>query len=175
MRMRHVLSLALICLAAVPAIASAGGWATVGLNSTPDGTAPGEPWRVNVEVLQHGQTPLAGVVPKIRIRESGGASRTFTARPTGRTGIYTATVVFPTAGTWTYEVDDGFSQRHSFAPVEIAAATTTAAATADSDDGFPWTALGAALLVGVIAAGLTVLFTRRRDRGAPQQAMPADG
>lgn len=52
-------------------------------------------------------------------------SRTFLASPTKRTGRYRARVVFPTAGTWRYEVFDGFTEHggartHRFPPVRIA-------------------------------------------------------
>jgi hypothetical protein len=50
---------------------------------------------------------------------------TFKARPTGRLGVYRARIVFPSAGTWRYEVFDGFTafggaRTHKFAPVKIA-------------------------------------------------------
>ena len=98
MSARWFISLFLLGLLIAPASALGGGWATVGLSSTPEGLGKGQPWNVDIEVLQHGQTPLAGVKPTIKISESGtGASRTFTASPTGRTGVYRASVVFPSA------------------------------------------------------------------------------
>ena len=67
--------------------------------------------------------------PTIKISESGtGASRTFSASPTGRTGVYRASVVFPSAGVWTYKVNDGFGQEHQFPQVRIA--DSSAASTA---------------------------------------------
>ena len=56
-------------------------------------------------------------------------SLTFRARPTGRTGVYRARVVFPNAGMWRYEVYDAFTEyggarTHTFAPVKIAAGRT---------------------------------------------------
>ena len=127
---RIFVTLFLLGLLALPASALGGGWATVGLSSTPDGLGKGQPWNVNVEVLQHGQTPLAGVQPTITISQNGtGAERTFVATPTARTGIYRARVVFPSGGVWTYTVNDGFSQEHQFAEVRIAGSPTAAAAT----------------------------------------------
>jgi hypothetical protein len=85
-------------------------------------------------VLQHGlaSQPLCCLSPTVTIRKvaarttSGRSvfSKTFRARPTGRTGVYRARVIFPTAGTWRYEVFDGFTQyggarTHTFAPVRI--------------------------------------------------------
>jgi hypothetical protein len=115
--------------------AAAGGWATVKLSSLPNGVAAGEPWLVDITVLQHGRTPVAGVKPTVTIRKLAAArtsassgkspARTFAARPTGRSGVYRARVVFPSPGTWRYEVYDGFIQyggarTHRYAPVKIA-------------------------------------------------------
>jgi hypothetical protein len=119
------------------ATAVAGGWATVQLSSTPKGLSAGEAWLVDITVLQHGRTPIDGLKPTVTIRKIKGArttsassgvaatSRTFAARQTGRTGVYRARVVFPSAGMWRYEVYDGFTQyggarTHRYAPVKIA-------------------------------------------------------
>src|SRR5215470_15910786 len=92
-----VSAVALVALA-LPGAASAGGFATVGLSSLPDGTAPGRPWHVTLTILQHGRTPLSLLQPTITIRSArGGVTRTFKARPAERRGTYTADVVFPTA------------------------------------------------------------------------------
>ncbi len=180
MSARWFATLFVLGLLMAPASAIGGGWATVGLSSTPEGIGKGQPWNVDVEVLQHGQTPLADVKPTITITESRtGASRTFSARPTGGTGVYRARVVFPSSGAWTYKVDDGFSQEHQFAQVRIgesAPASTAAGSVGDGDD-FPWAALGGAIVAGLAAAGLTMAVQRRRERGASDQqgAMPAGG
>ena len=61
-------------------------------------------------MLQHGQTPLAGVTPVVRIRDGGGkVVKSFTATPTGKTGVYHAVVSSPSEGTYSYEVYDGFT------------------------------------------------------------------
>ena len=39
--------------------------------------------------------------------------------------MYLAKVKFPSEGSWTYQVDDGFSQTHSFAAVQIGPAAAT--------------------------------------------------
>ena len=94
-----------------PWAASAGGWATVGLSSLPPAGLPAnQDWPVDITVLQHGQTPLAGVTPVVRIRDDGGTVvKSFTATPTGKTGVYHAVVRFPDEGSYSYEVYDGFS------------------------------------------------------------------
>jgi hypothetical protein len=137
------------------------------LSSTPAGAAPGAPWNVDITVLQHGRTPLQDVEPAVIIT-SGDATKTFAAKPTGKPGVYRAAVVFPTAGRWQYEVDDGFvPPTHTFPAVQIGAAP---AAAATSDDGGPnllWLVPGIALLLA--AAGIASR-TRGRHDHQPQAA-----
>lgn len=171
---------------ALPGAASAGGFATVGLSSLPDGTAPGKPWHVTLTILQHGRTPLSDLQPQITIR-SGDVTRTFAARPAARQGTYTADVVFPKAGRWRYAIADGFSQTHTFAPVSIgsssaiavagdesgaasvptmsspAPASGVAAAPRKSDGGNMGAALAVGLAAGLLAALGTMLLMRRRS------------
>jgi hypothetical protein len=104
----------------VPSGAAAGGWATVGLDSLPDGIEAGDAWSVELTILQHGVTPLDDVEPRV-IAERGSERREFAATPTGEPGVYRADVVFPSAGTWSYVVDDGFTMTHTFAPVHVRA------------------------------------------------------
>jgi hypothetical protein len=94
-----------------------------------------EPWIVNITVLQHGlaSQPLCCLNPTVtisrvaQVRSTSAAvkkSLTFRARPTARTGVYRARVVFPDAGMWRYEVYDAFTMHggartHKFAPVKI--------------------------------------------------------
>lgn len=114
---RTIVVLAVASLA-MAAIAHAGGWATVKLSSTPKGVTAGTVWNVRLTVLQHGVTPLAGIRPAVLISK-GPVARTFPARPTTTRGVYRARVIFPSAGTWTWQVDDGFSKVHSYFPVRI--------------------------------------------------------
>ncbi len=118
MRTRLPLLIAVAAALAAPATAGAGGFATVGVNPLPEGIDPGEPWNVELTVLQHGRTPLEGVHPRV-IATRGSERREFAARATDRPGVYSAEVVFPDAGKWKYVVDDGFTQTHSFPPVTV--------------------------------------------------------
>ena len=157
---------AIIGVLALPATAAAGGWATVRLSSTPDAVAAGATWSVDIEVLQHGRTPLDGIHPTVTIT-SGGESRTFTTRPTGRPGTHHARVTFPRAGTWSYVVDDGFSARHGYPPVRIG----DAAGAARGRETVAHERLLLATLAGLATAGLTLLAARGRRRrrvGAPE-------
>jgi hypothetical protein len=163
--MKKLLLLVALAVTAVAVpVAGAGGWATVGLSSLPpSGLEPNQAWPVDVTVLQHGETPLAGVTPIVRIRDGGGkVVQSFTATPTGKTGVYHAVVRFPSEGTYSYEVYDGFgtyggARTHTFKPVEIGA----------PGGSFPYLPLGLALLAGVAVAGAAVLSRRRTPEPAP--------
>ena len=152
----------LIAACASPAAAAAGGWATVGLEPMPDRVGPGEPWVVNLTVLQHGVTPLEGVRPTLTIQGAGEASRTFKAVATGQPGIYRARVVFPSAGSWRYTVDDDFSAVHRFGPVRIAQGTaapaaSTAAGGESGGEAQPGSGVSAGAVAGLVAAGALLL------------------
>jgi hypothetical protein len=159
--------LAVSATAAVTVIgaASAGGWATVGLSSLPpSGLEPNQNWPVDITVLQHGQTPLAGVTPVVRVRDDGGkVVSSFPAKPTGKPGVYHADVEFPGEGTYAYEVYDGFTQyggarTHTFKPVEIG----------PSSDSFQYVPLGLGLALALGLAAATIVY-RRQDRPEPAE------
>ena len=178
MALRWATAVAIGLALALPGAAAAGGFATLGVSSLPDGTAPGRPWHVTLTILQHGRTPMAGLHPTVRIRRAGGGARVFAARPAGRPGIYTVDVVFPSAGTWRYAIDDGFTQTHTFAPVAIGtsppvpapgAAAPTAPPAAPDGGGDVGAALVAAAAAGLLAGLMTALRLRRR-RPAPATA-----
>jgi hypothetical protein len=129
-------AVALVCAST----AIAGNWATVRLSSSPKGMSADEPWVVDITVLQHGlaSQPLCCLKPTVtisrvaQVRSTSAAlkkSLTFTARPTSRTGVYRARVVFPDTGMWRYEVYDAFTKfggarTHKFAAVKIAPGRT---------------------------------------------------
>jgi hypothetical protein len=174
---------------ALPAAAGAGGFATVGLSSLPDGTAPGQPWRLTMTILQHGRGPMSGLKPSVRIRSADGdTTRTFAARPAGKPGQYRVDVVFPSAGRWRYSIDDGFTLRHTFAPVAIGssravpipgsqsgAGPSGARAPEADTGGNVGAALAAAVAAGLLAALLTALLLRRRGRSEGTPAAAGSG
>jgi hypothetical protein len=137
---RKSLIIAAVVALACASTAFAGGWATVKLNSSPKGLTADEPWVVDITVLQHGlaSQPLCCLKPTVTIRRVAPVrstsavqkkSLTFNARPTSRTGVYRAKVVFPSAGTWRYEVFDAFTayggaRTHTFKAVKISASNT---------------------------------------------------
>lgn len=179
--------------------ASAGCWATVGLAPPPDGIAPGDTWTAHMTVLQHGRTPLPDAEtarPTLTIRnDETGAARTFAARPTKDPTVFAAAVVFPSAGSWRYEVFDGFTswqgepapcaQTHTFSALAVGGAPTggsgtpspapepvLAASAEASRDGFPvWPVVAsapAALAAFALGAGLV---RRRRSGRDPEVAV----
>ena len=152
--MRRLTLLAPLAALVLAGGARAGGFATVQLSSLPSERT----WAVDLTILQHGRTPLAGLRPTVRIWRDG-ESATFRARPTGTVGVYHARAVFPSSGTWQYEIDDGFTQTHHYAPVEIAPAPGAGS--------FPtWPLVGGLLGAGALAA-VAVALRRVRGRTVP--------
>jgi hypothetical protein len=154
---------------AVPGTAAAGGWATAGLGPPDDGLQAGDTWDARVTILQHGRTPLAGVEPTVTIRNDKGTTLTFPAHPTGEVGVYEAQVKFPSGGSWSYEVYDGFeqyggAQTHTFGPVAIAPA-----AGGDGVTVWPFVLAGLAL---ALVVGVGVWFARVRRRASAVPALP---
>jgi LPXTG-motif cell wall-anchored protein len=165
--MRRCLLILPLLLLTAPAVAHAGGFATTGLSSTPDGLRAGEAWKVELTVLQHGRTPLSELSPEIVTVNADGNRTTFRAKPTGRPGRYAATVRFPKAGQWRYVVYDGFNNAMptTFPAVVIGpvAASTTTVRRPDpvGPPALP-IVVGGALLLGALGLWLT-----RRRRHPP--------
>jgi YtkA-like len=175
MRERLTLLAVAVVALAVPAGATAGGWATVELDSVPEGVAPGEPWRVELTILQHGVTPLEGVRPRVIVSKAGETERqAFPARATSEPGVYRADVVFASAGTWTYAVDDGFMGERTYPPVSIGRSgeervTATAGLSGAGSDGPDYLLAFAVAAIAGLAAGLAAAAVQRR-RGGPASA-----
>ena len=157
---RLLLGLALAGLL-LPAAASAGGFATVQLSSLPAGTDAGGTWTPTMTILQHGVTPLDGLQPTVRITDTTGETDSFAARPTGAPGGYVAAVTFPTAGTWRYEIWDGFSQTHTYSPVTIGDGGNAS---------FPTGRVAGVLLGAIVLVGGALVLIRRRRPG-PRPAL----
>jgi hypothetical protein len=95
---------AIVALAAsmlLPLPVTAGGWATVTVVGP--GTAPvaGEPWPLEVQVLQHGITPIDWEQVSLVGRDpASGMIAAANGRPADPIGRYVMDVVFPDAGEW---------------------------------------------------------------------------
>ena len=112
---------------ALTAIAGGGGWATVGFEPLPDGTAAGGTWTPTIFVKQHGVTPLTGLQPVVAIENvKTGETAEFGATGASEAGLYEADVVFPSAGDWRVTVHSGFGDsRVTYGPVRIGPAVGT--------------------------------------------------
>ncbi len=154
--MRVLLTLLGTAALLLTAQAAAGGFATVQLDSLPAGTGAGGTWTPTLTVLQHGITPLDGVTPVVRI-SNGENTLEFVATRTGQPGKYRVEVEFPTAGSWRYEIDDGFSRTHTYAPIVVGAA-----ATGGGEEGRAWWVPLVGGLTGAAALALVGLVLRRR-------------
>jgi hypothetical protein len=148
--MKRLLLVLMLLTVALPGAAAAGGWATVQLSSLPAGTKAGDTWKAELNVS-----------PVIRIR-NGEVRRDFTATATGEPGRYAADVTFPSAGTWQWEIWDGFSQTHTYAPVSVAPGAGL------GDGWFPTLPLGIAVVA--VAGALALVVTRRR-RASPRPVL----
>lgn len=152
--MRRALALVLLLPAlAIPATASAGGYATAGLAPPPAQLGAGDRWDARVTILQHGVTPMTGQRVSVVTRGPEG-KQSFPARETGEPGVYRAAVVIP-AGTWRYAAVDPFGVEHGFPPV---AARDAATAPAGSS---PWPAILLALAAVALLAALGRVAVRR--------------
>ena len=162
-----LLALAAVAALALAGTASAGGWATAGVSPPPDGPTAGSTWDAKVTILQHGQTPLVGVSPTLSLIGKGGQRETFKAEPTDEPGVYLAKVEFPAAGSWSYEVYDGFTQ-YGGAQTHTFGAITVGGGSGGSGSGIdmPPVTVFAGIL-RALGAGVAVFFGVRRTRPGP--------
>lgn len=122
-RLASALALALLALVALVVSAgpaAAGGWAVSSLDAVPDPVA-GEDVEVGFTVLQHGRTPAVVDGTGITIRDAAGAETTFPARADGPTGHYVAVVRFPSEGSFTWQVDQGWFAPHDLGAIDVRA------------------------------------------------------
>ena len=149
--MRTLLA-AVAALLLLPAAAQAGGWASAGVLNPPKDVAAGEVWKAEIEILQHGRTPMTDLQPAVIV----GRQRFEAAPVPDRAGVYRAEVVFPKAGRVHYRVDDGFTnvEAHTFVAT-IGERPAPAAA-----GSFPWLPVTGAALA---ALALMLVLRRRRS------------
>jgi hypothetical protein len=154
---------AIVCALALPTLASAGGWASVGFEPLPDGTSAGGTWKAAIFVKQHGITPLEGLQPVVVIEETGsGESTRFLAAADEERGVYHADVVFPSAGDWRVTILSGFGDsKATYGPVAIGAPG------AGGGVSEPARVLGFGILVLAVLGAFGVLVARRSRRVAP--------
>jgi hypothetical protein len=79
--------------------------------------------------------------------------------------VYHAEVVFPSPGTWDWIIADGFSQTHTYAPVEIGAGGGSGAL--GSEGLTAWLAALAGVAALAVGGAVAIAMTRRRSRPSP--------
>jgi hypothetical protein len=154
---------ALVCALAVPTLASAGGWASVGFEPLPEGTDAGGTWKPTIFVKQHGITPLEGLQPVVMIEETGsGESTKFLATAGSEPGEYRADVVFPSAGDWRVTILAGFGDsKVTYGPVAIDEPSTGGGASE------PLSVIGFGALAVVVLGVFGIVLGRRSRRLSP--------
>lgn len=120
---------------ALAAPASAGCFATVGIDSTPAGMTAGSTWTVDLAVRQHGERLVTDATPTVVLTAADGSVRRIDGVPAAAPGHFTATVPLPAAGTFALAVEDGFerpycSTLHPFGSVTVADGGTAGSAQA---------------------------------------------
>lgn len=104
--MGRILSITLLLISgsllALPA--QAGGWATITLVELPQDVPMGGPIEIEFVVRQHGQHPIAGLSPTVQAWQKG-ETITVHAEPSKNPGHYQATLLFPTPGEWTWQIE----------------------------------------------------------------------
>ena len=98
----------------------AGGWAVITLDEIPVDIVAGEPITIGFTVLQHGQTPMNDLAPTITANLYKDQEFTVTAEHDGEPGHYTATLTFPTEGTWDWSIH-AFTMEQEMPSLSVAA------------------------------------------------------
>jgi hypothetical protein len=149
-----------VCVALTAALApAAAAKGRVELRSgPPKGLHAGETWTAHLLVHATARELATSAAPTILIHNRAAGWTEILATPVaGDTGAYTAAVVFPAGGTWTYHVHDPIvGGGYDFPPTVVASRTT-------SDGAFPpRVALGSALGGALLAAAVVAAWLRRR-------------
>jgi hypothetical protein len=166
--MRHrrlpLAALLLGSLVLAPAV-SAGGWALVTVTGAPVEPAAGSEAVFELSVRQHGEMPVSWPdLSVVAIEQTSREEIRAEAVATGPAGVYTATLVFPQAGSWRLSFEsldllmDG-AMLLDVAPSPVVVAAPPAAAEAVPGAVVPETTGGASTasgsdLLGAIAIGL---------------------
>ena len=148
--------------------------ARANLSSTPTDLAAGETWTVDISFVSQGRVLSPdSMQPVVVVRDvTTGETRTFESRPTGVAGVFRANVVFPRAGTWSYEVSPGaYGPSFAYPAVNVKAAGAPVGPVSSAPAEQVAPNLG---IVGVFAAlmglallvGLGLAASRRRPRSA---------
>lgn len=163
-----IVAFVMLCAAAQPAGALAGGWSVTTLDRTPTNIEAGEAFTIGFVVRQHGDKPMAGLTPRITALNAATGERvTAIAVAEGAVGHYVATLTLPSAGTWTWEIA-AFGEPARMSPLQVGApgSARADAALVGRVGAWLWPALSVIALVGLFADALGLAWTRRDRRVA---------
>jgi signal transduction histidine kinase len=136
-----------------------GGGPEIYLSSSANGLGPGDPWNLEITVVQHGNplTPFKKIEPRLTIQNTKtGEATTYEAKPTQEFGVYRVRAVFPDKGVYAYGVDVGGFERTVGIGESAAAAPSPSPAV---DAGSDLSALGPVALL--LLATLPIALRRR--------------
>jgi len=142
--------------------AVAGGWAITQIDDTPGAFEANTTYEIRYTILQHGKTPAEVESTSIILTPADtGETLTFPGEPTGQPGQYVAQVNVPWAGSWSWEVSQGWFGIQELGTIQVSQGHGSA----------EWVTLEGALRVGLPLATLIVLgvfaaqvFTYRTHR-----------
>lgn len=158
-------SLGLLAALIVASAALAGGWAQVSPKNIPVDPPAGEPTTIEVALFQHGVTlTTSPSLTVIATDADSGAVVRAEAVADPKAGSYTATIVFPTAGSWTLTFDSADLIMEGEIAMAIGPALTGAQGSpsgAAAVDVMPFAVLLFVAVVGLAVAGLALVGRRR--------------
>jgi hypothetical protein len=174
------LAIALAALLLIPAGAAAKSGIEL-LGPTPDGFAAGQPWTVGIVGIRSDRRvdPRGSATPGVAIKKESGDGKYWFAARRQPNGTYTARIVFPSSGSWTYRVSGfGALGAHQYwDPVRIAQSaresapgdrTSASSPAGDAASGEGDLPLGWIVGASPMIVALGLLIHRRR--GSPGQA-----
>lgn len=107
-RIATLIAIALLSLTQV-GTSVAGGWAITVFDDTPTEFEANTTYEIQYTILQHGKTPANVESTSITfVPADSGEALTFPGEPTGTPGTYLAEVTLPEAGSWSWEVLQGW-------------------------------------------------------------------
>jgi len=155
----RVLVVTAIMVFALGGTALAGGWALTVVNDPPQEFEAGTEHQITYTILQHGRTgatvddtSLDFFHPTLKEMLS------FPGEPTGNPGEYVASVTLPTAGSWGWEVDQGWFGVQELGSIDVLDTTRGAIGQGDT--------VRYVLLVGTVLAAVvfaTQLWQWKRE------------
>jgi hypothetical protein len=163
----RVLTVTAVMVFALGGTALAGGWALTVVNDAPQEFEAGTEHQITYTILQHGRsganvesTSLDFFHPRFK------GLLSFPGEPTGNPGEYVAAVTLPTAGSWSWEVNQGWFGVQELGSIDVLTPTTGAFGQGDI--------ARYVLLLGTVLA--VVVFTAhlrqwRREALATQRAL----